>query len=93
LYNNVIWQNRTFNITVGGLGTGPFEPAERGSAPSDAQPAGDRWHHRHGGGTIISGGTGACVSGANYWDIGVRGDTGPQNHASGVTPGPGHTRC
>jgi len=23
LYNNVIWQNRVFNISVGGLGTGP----------------------------------------------------------------------
>jgi len=24
LYNNVIWKNRTFNISVGGLGTGPL---------------------------------------------------------------------
>ena len=30
--------------------------------------------------------TGACVAPAtSYWDIGVRGDTGPANHGSGVT--------
>ena len=30
--------------------------------------------------------TGQCVTtGANYWDIGLRGDTGPTNHSSGVT--------
>jgi hypothetical protein len=29
--------------------------------------------------------TGQCVTGANYWDIGVRGDTGPANHSSGFT--------
>ena len=41
----------------------------------------------HGAGLTITGGTGACVA-ANYWDIGVRGDTGPSNHASGVTLAP-----
>jgi hypothetical protein len=29
--------------------------------------------------------TGQCVGGASYWDIGLRGDTGPTNHSSGVT--------
>ena len=29
--------------------------------------------------------TGSCPSGATYWDIGVQGDTGPTNHASGLT--------
>ena len=38
----------------------------------------------HGDGATITGGTGACVA-ASYWDIGVRGDTGPTNHGSGVT--------
>src|SRR5207247_3429882 len=32
--------------------------------------------------------TGQCVSGASYWDIGVRGDTGPGNHSSTVTLNP-----
>ena len=27
--------------------------------------------------------TGSCQSGASYWDIGVRGDTGPGNHSGG----------
>ncbi len=39
-------------------------------------------------GTIVTGGTGACVNGASYWDIGVRGDTGPTNHSSGFTLAP-----
>jgi len=32
--------------------------------------------------------TGQCVNGAIYWDIGVRGDTGPTNHSSTVTLNP-----
>jgi Bacterial Ig-like domain (group 3)/Bacterial Ig domain len=32
--------------------------------------------------------TGECVTGTHFWDIGVRGDTGPTNHASGVTLNP-----
>jgi hypothetical protein len=42
----------------------------------------------NGSGSIITGGTGACVNPVSYWDIGVRGDTGPANHASGVTLAP-----
>jgi hypothetical protein len=29
--------------------------------------------------------TGDCPNGASYWDIGVRGDTGPSDHGSGFT--------
>ena len=32
--------------------------------------------------------SGACTTGASYWDIGVRGDTGPGNHSSGVSLNP-----
>jgi hypothetical protein len=32
--------------------------------------------------------TGQCPTGANYWDIGVYGDSGPSNHASGLTLSP-----
>src|ERR1700694_71799 len=41
----------------------------------------------NGTGVIVTGGTGACVPGVNYWDVGVRGDTGPSNHVlcSGAT--------
>jgi hypothetical protein len=40
---------------------------------------------------LITGGTGACTPAANapnYWDIGVRGDTGPTNHSSLTTLAP-----
>jgi hypothetical protein len=91
LYNNVIWQNRTFNITVGGLGTGPLNQQNVVAlVPLLNQPATDATT-ANGGGTIVTGGTGACVSGANFWDIGVRGDTGPENHASGVTLAPAYS--
>src|SRR5262249_2503730 len=45
----------------------------------------------NGAGQIITGGTGACVSGVSYWDLGVRGDTGPGNHSSGVTLAPSYS--
>ena len=32
--------------------------------------------------------TGACPTGATYWDIGVYGDTSPNNHGSGLTLSP-----
>ncbi len=32
--------------------------------------------------------SGQCTAGVSYWDIGVRGDTGPANHASGFTLNP-----
>jgi hypothetical protein len=40
----------------------------------------------HGSGDTITGGSGACVA-ASYWEIGVRGDTGPSNHTGGTYPG------
>jgi len=71
LYNDVIWDNRTFNISVGGLGTGALNQQNVVTlVPTLNQTA-----------------TGQCVSGAHYWDIGVRGDTGPTNHP-GVTLAP-----
>ena len=35
--------------------------------------------------------TGSCPSGANYWDIGVYGDTSATNHSSGLTLAPTHS--
>ena len=72
LANDVFYQNRSFNITVGALGPGTTNQQHVVTlVPTLNQTA-----------------TGACVSGANYWDIGVRGDTGPGNHSSGVTLNP-----
>jgi hypothetical protein len=94
LYNDVFWQNRSFHIGVGALGTGAqnqqnvvalynaFTTTQVVTQPSpDATAA-------NGNGAIITGGTGACVTPASYWDIGVRGDTGPSNHSSGLTLAP-----
>jgi hypothetical protein len=72
LYNDVFWQNRSFHISVGSLGTGTLNQQNVVSLfPTLSQTA-----------------TGQCLSGASYWDIGVRGDTGPTNHASTVTLSP-----
>lgn len=79
LRNNVIWQNRSFQVGVGAMGTGNlnqqklvslFTPgfAPGGTAPAPTQAT-----------------TGACSSGVGYWEVGVRGDTGPANHGSGFS--------
>jgi hypothetical protein len=74
LYNDVFWDNRSYYIGVGALGTGTtnqqnvvtlYNAFTTTVAPSQAT-------------------TGACTT-ASYWDIGVRGDTGPTNHASTFT--------
>jgi hypothetical protein len=82
MYNNVFWQNRSYQIGVGPLGTGgenqqnvvslfnaAFNGGVGGPAPSQAS-------------------TGACPAGSSYWDLGVRNDTGPTNHKSGYTLNP-----
>jgi hypothetical protein len=96
LYNDVFWQNRSFYIGVGSLGTGTvnqqnvvalynaFLGSQVANQPStDAQTV-------NGGGKIITGGTGACFPNntPQFWDIGVRGDLGPTDHSSTVTLNP-----
>jgi hypothetical protein len=92
LNNNIIWQNRAFNIGVGALSTQYQQNVVSlfnafSGTPAATQPQGDATT-ANGNGVIITGGTGACTPGASYWDIGVRGDTGPTNHASGFTLAP-----
>ncbi|MDP9013571.1 MAG: choice-of-anchor D domain-containing protein, partial [Pseudomonadota bacterium] len=70
--NDVFWQNRVFHIKVGGLGTGTLSQQNLVTLIPQLNQAA----------------TGACTSGASYWDIGVRGDTGPDNHNSGFTLAP-----
>jgi hypothetical protein len=94
LYNDVFWQNRSFDVGVGSRGPGQqnqqnvvtLHNAITNSLVA-SQPQADAVT-ANGGGQIITGGTGACVTGTTYWDIGVRGDTRASNHSSGFTLAP-----
>jgi hypothetical protein len=93
LFNDLFWQNRSFYIGVGALGSGTlnqqnvvalynaFTTNQVVSEPSAGATT------ANGGGVIITGGTGACVPGTSYWEIGVRGDTGPSNHTGSTWTG------
>jgi hypothetical protein len=76
LENNIFWQNSSYYIGVGSLGAGPLNQqnvvALYNSFTSTLAPTQST--------------TGACVA-RSYWDIGVRGDTGPTNHNSTFTLG------
>ena len=94
LDNNVLWKNRAFYIGVGALGGGTLNQQNIvtlydgfTTTPAPSQPQADATT-ANGNGAIITGGTGACATPVSYWDIGVRGDTGPTNHASTVTLNP-----
>jgi hypothetical protein len=90
MYNNVLWQNRSFYIAITGAGSGTTNQQNTvglfngfTATPAASQPTADATT-ANGTGSIITGGTGACVSpgtAPNYWDIGVRGDTGPADHS------------
>jgi hypothetical protein len=72
LYNDVLWQNRAFNIVV----TQPTAGSGALQATVELVPA------------LNQTSTGACLpppSALSYWDIGLRGDHGPTDHSSGVT--------
>jgi hypothetical protein len=91
LANDVFWQNSSYYIGVGAL-SAQFQQNvvtlynSFTSTPAPPQPTTDATTP-NGAGFTITGGTGACTT-ASYWDIGARGDTGPGNHASGVTFAP-----
>jgi hypothetical protein len=77
LQNNVIWQNRSFYIGITGPGTGNQNQQNLVSlftASGSVPPPQTA--------------SGQCSSAVNYWDIGVRNDTGPSNHGSGFTLNP-----
>jgi hypothetical protein len=85
LANDLIWQNRTYFIGVGTQQQPQFQQnlvTLYNSVFSGGKPSTT--------GTPLTGQTttGQCVNGSSYWDIGVRGDTGPGNHASGFTLAP-----
>ena len=67
--NNMFWQNRAFHLEIGAFGSGPLSQQH----VVTLNPV------------LNQGATGQCATGARYWDIGVRGDTGPTAHSSGFT--------
>jgi hypothetical protein len=75
--NDVFWQNRSFYIGVGTLGTGTL----------NQQHVVALYNSFTTNQAVSQTATGQCPA-ASYWDIGVRGDTGPTNHGSGATLAP-----
>jgi len=74
--NDLFFQNRTFSIQVGGLGSGQLSQQNLVTLVPQLNQAT----------------TGQCVSDTgHFWDIGVRGDTGPTNHSSGFTLSPSYS--
>ncbi|MHB8721757.1 MAG: choice-of-anchor D domain-containing protein [Steroidobacteraceae bacterium] len=94
LYNNVIWQNSAYYVGVGPLSSqfqqtvislyNAFTSTQALSEPPTPATT------ANGNGKIVTGGTGACVN-RNFWDIGVRGDTGPGDHSSTVMLAPAYS--
>jgi hypothetical protein len=72
LVNNLFWPNRAFHLEVGGFGTGLQTQQHLVTLIP----------------TLNQTAMGSCMGGAHYWDIGVRGDTGPADHSSGFTLNP-----
>jgi len=78
LQNNVIWQNRAFFIGVGTVGGGTLNQQNLVSL----------FNAFTGTAAPTQTTSGQCSTGVSYWDIGVRGDSGPSNHSSGFSLGP-----
>ena len=78
LKNNLIWQNRSFYVGVGNLGQGNL----------NQQNLISMFDAFTGTAAPVQTAAGQCTPGASYWDIGVRGDTAPNNHNSGFRLSP-----
>jgi len=79
LFNDLIWQNRSFFAGVTGPGQGNQNQQNLVALFNfDGTAAA----------TQLS--TGACGAGS-YWEVGVRGDKGPTNHGSGFTLAPAYS--
>ena len=82
LYNNIFWQNRSFQVGVGALGGGQQNQQNVVTLYNASFTGGV------GSKAASQTSTGFCPAGSSYWDIGVRNDTGPGNHGSGFTLNP-----
>src|SRR5215469_7374764 len=78
LYNNIIWQNRSFYVGVGTLG----------SNTQNQQNVVALYNSFTTTRAATQTATGACPAGSAYWDIGVRGDTSQTPGGSGFTLAP-----
>jgi hypothetical protein len=76
LANNLFWQNSATYVGVGAL-SAQFQ-----------QNVVTLYNAFTGTPVANQAATGSCVAGTGYWDIGVRGDTAPGTHASGITLNP-----
>ncbi len=84
LANNVFWQNRAFRIGVGALGAGTVNQ-------QNVVTLYKAFTGTPGTAAASQSSTGACdttIPANHFWDLGVRGDSGPENHASGFTLNP-----
>jgi hypothetical protein len=79
LSNNAIWQNSSYFIGVGALSAQYQQNVVSLYNAFGPQTTANLAPSQTA--------TGQCVA-ASYWDIGVRGDTGPTDHGSGVTLNP-----
>jgi hypothetical protein len=85
LGNNIFWQNAAFQVGVGAL-----SPAYQQHVVTiyNATFTGTLGSS-HGSAPASQTVTGQCFAGStSYWDLGVRGDTGPTNHSGGPTLNP-----
>ncbi|HWX93931.1 MAG TPA: hypothetical protein VNY29_14985 [Terriglobales bacterium] len=78
LGNNIIWQNRSFQIGISAAGTGTLNQQNIVTLYNANFTGG------FGGAAPAQTATGDCGTGGSYWDVGVRGDTGPANHTGGM---------
>ncbi len=79
LYNDLFWQNRSLMIGVGGLASG-FQNQQNKVSIYNATYDSTKTPTQ----IANQSGTGACNdTNASYWDIGVRGDTGPGKPSAG----------
>jgi hypothetical protein len=74
MVNDAIWQNRSFYIGVGALGS--VGANQNQQSVVTLYPKGSTTKAANQ--TV----TGGCPAGSSYWDLGVRGDTGVTSHAT-----------
>jgi hypothetical protein len=81
LRNNIIWRNRSFQVGISGPGTGTQNQQNLVTLYNASFTGGV------GGPAPVQTAAGACTTGS-YWEVGVRGDSGPANHALGYILNP-----